>query len=672
MTITINDIKLLQSERMSDTPDGGGRRTSRAIVDGQSGNVFPKVSRLDSVYGKVNLRKIYAGAMTANLDTYAGAHAAVMDAPDNDRIHVTIFSTGSDFDDRTAARDRIESYVISGPESRMTLFGRQLSGQQSIQVYQRVDETLPNIGDVLCLSKETAGVTDYQQYVVVGDMQHEVRNFEDEHGIFTYRVIVIKIGAALRYEFNGPATPGRYSQISKPALVRGTTVADAARYYGIVPASGALTHGALDIMLDSIYSTIVPSTTRDAALSNMEMASAAQLIPTAASAITQTKAVRLINSGGSEYTWHTYHAIVPGSVTVKAFGGASEVASTAVDDGKGNFVLDPNYVLFGSVDYQTGILVIKAQLGVDMDELRIIFVPAVEVSQPSHTQAVPITLATRGTVYAQTLLPIPAPGTLRAAYRALGRWYSLRDDGAGVVAGVDPAYGAGSIDYTTGALVVTLGALPDVDSALQFSWGSRVHYMIRAGATSAAGTAVQQVITLTDLPIAPNTLTASWESGGVVHTAADAGGALIGAATGTVNRTTGQVVINYAANIPDSGTALTLAYSKLVPDAPSEPTYLVNSVGITDITSINLGSVVTPGGLELGIVTDAGVVNLRDDGNGKLFTIEQTVSVGYGVASGQEIGTVNYVTGMAAITAEIAMTYYDWSPSYSTLGATSA
>lgn len=55
MTILSTDIRLLESERMTDNTDGGGRRTSRVIPDGVAGNVFPKVSRVDSVYGRANL-----------------------------------------------------------------------------------------------------------------------------------------------------------------------------------------------------------------------------------------------------------------------------------------------------------------------------------------------------------------------------------------------------------------------------------------------------------------------------------------------------------------------------------------------------------------------------------------------------------------------------------------
>src|SRR5574343_1918864 len=204
MTINATDIKLLASERMADTSDGGGRRTGNVIPDGVAGNIFPKVSRLDSVYGRVNLRKIYGAVSTANIDTYAGAHAVIMDAPDNERIHAALFSTGSDFDDRTAARDRSESYVIAGPESRMVLYGRQLVGQGAIQVYQKPEEALPEVGDVYCLSKEAGAVTEYQQFVRITDVTHEVRTLTDGSGDFKVRVLSLKIGAPLRYEFAGP------------------------------------------------------------------------------------------------------------------------------------------------------------------------------------------------------------------------------------------------------------------------------------------------------------------------------------------------------------------------------------------------------------------------------------------------------------------------------------
>ena len=103
MTILQSDIRLLESERMTDTPDGGGRRTSRVIADGVAGNIFPKISRVDSVYGRINIRHLYGHVNTANVDMYAGAHAIITDAPDNPRIGVLLFPTDLEGAPKTAS-----------------------------------------------------------------------------------------------------------------------------------------------------------------------------------------------------------------------------------------------------------------------------------------------------------------------------------------------------------------------------------------------------------------------------------------------------------------------------------------------------------------------------------------------------------------------------------------
>src|SRR5574343_621422 len=287
MTINATDIKLLASERMADTSDGGGRRTGNVIPDGVAGNIFPKVSRLDSVYGRVNLRKIYGAVSTANIDTYAGAHAVIMDAPDNERIHAALFSTGSDFDDRTAARDRIESYVIAGPESRMVLYGRQLVGQGAILAYQREEEPLPEIGTVFAISTESGGSIIAQQFVRVEDVEHEVRTFTDSGGDFRRRVVTLRSGAALRYECQGLAAPSRFSAdaISVTGRIRTTTVADAARYYGIQPLAAAADAGDLTIDLASVFSPIVPTTQRETPVSLAAADGAFVSVPTASAVV---------------------------------------------------------------------------------------------------------------------------------------------------------------------------------------------------------------------------------------------------------------------------------------------------------------------------------------------------------------------------------------------------
>jgi len=344
MPITATDIKLLESERMADTTDGGGRRTNRIIPDGVAGNIFPKVSRLDAVYGRVNLRKVYGAVQTADVDTYAGAHVAITDAPDNDRIHVTLFSTANEFDTRTAARDRIESFVTSGPESRMTLLGRQLVGQQTFSAYQRETEALPELGDVYCLSDEVGTTVINQQYVRIQAVESELRTFEDDRGEFKRRVLTIEIGQPLRHEFNGPESASRYSSVERPSKVRATSFVDAARYFGIRPLALDAAENDLTIKVDSVYTQIVPTTNRETALANLSIGGAGGMLAIKAGTRTQT----LTTTGWANNTVrNTLRGILPGSLNITGSGIA------ATDNGKG-VINTPAFI--GTVDYESGVI----------------------------------------------------------------------------------------------------------------------------------------------------------------------------------------------------------------------------------------------------------------------------------------------------------------------------
>lgn len=557
MPITEADIKLVESERMSDTTDGGGRRTSREIADGVIGNVFPKISRLDSVYGRINMRKVYGWIDTPSLEMYAGAHAIITDAPNNPAVHCTIFTTGSDFDVRTQARDRIESHTIAGPESRMRLYGRQLMLQQAIAVYQRVEEPLPEIGDVLCLSHEVGGVTIKQQFVRVTELSHDVRSFEDTTGEYQRRVITLRLSSTLRYEFTGDEYPARLvSQGTGTTRVRTTTVADASRYYGIRNLTDDGAVGALELNVDSIFAHLVPTTQRETPVSLAEISGAGQMIR--ASDTPRTEPVA--EASTANMSWTTTRPIYPGTLTFTQGGGGYPHH----DDGHGNIIRELDDAVVGTVDYEAGQVTHTSLVAVSIG-FEATYVPAARLSQPAHTRRIPITLATRGTVYVETLLPVPAPGTTQLDFRAVDRWYRLRDVGAGQMQGDDPAYGVGTIDYVTGALIVTLGALPDVGSSILLAWGSPTHATIRRGAAASA----PQWTYTADEDMVPGSIALTWEAGGVVRTATDDGeGRIQGDAAGHVSYSVGA-----------------LWFTPLVlPDASSDPLLEYETGGLTEET----------------------------------------------------------------------------------------
>lgn len=667
MTILPSDIKLLESERMADTTDGGGRRTSREIPDGVAGNIFPKVSRLDSVYGRVNLRKVYGFVDTPNLDVYAGCHMVVTDSPNNEKINVTVFSTGSDVDERSAARDRIESYVVAGPESSMILYGRQLSGQQTLLAYQREGDTAPEVGDVYAISNESGGVITTQQYVRITDVSVASATFTDDKGDFKRDLVTLKIGAPLRYEFNGPETPSRFSAVAKPSRIRTTSVADASRYYGITKLSAETLADDLDVDLESIYTVIVPTTLRETPIALAEISGANALRPIGAQIVGEVLGVMGIIVPTGTRSISLARGIMPGSLSLAIEGGGSATDNgdgTMTGTSTGGIHLDETLI-----DYEAGTITVSAITGgTNAVTLSATYIPAAAVGQPVHTREVQITIATRGTVYSEVLNPLPAPGSVIVDYRALGKWYRLRDDGAGELAGLDPAFGVGSVNYTTGALVVTLGALPDVGSAILLSWGSPAHYIIRAGATSDADAAVEQVFTLTNLPVKPGSLTVTWHSGGTTYTATDAAGVIAGTnLTGVVDYTSGEVRLRYTTVLPDADANVTVDYEDVGPATPGTDPVPIKAYPTNVGSTIALGESITPGSLKFSLIATGTLygahyrasVAVVDQGDAVLRVLAGTVLLreesfwNYGAAgqviADQVVGTINYSTGLISL-----------------------
>lgn len=642
MTIQTTDIKLLESQRMTDTTDGGGRMTSTEIPDNVAGNLFPKISRLDAVYGRVNLRKIFMAVKTANLDVYGGANMVQVDPPDNPKVGVLLFSTGSDFDTRTDARDRIESYVIKGVKSRMKLFGDQIVGQKAILVYQKTSEPLPEIGEVYMLSVEKDGYTPAEQYVRVTDLKYEDREFTVSVGsggevTFTRRVITLGIGYPLIQTFEG-AEVTYLEDTGSPTVVRETNVADAAKYYGIQAFGGAFQAGSFTVKAASLYAPIVPSTNRETPVSMAQVGDAGQILEAATAGV-----YALVLDFGDTPSAYSQRAVTPGSVYGSTNSNISD--GDLSDDSLGHL---SGFNSSGTVDYDAGYF--------SAPRLRRIgYIPAAPVQQPPHTRAIAITLATQGTVYSEVCNPIPAPGSLMVDYRALGRWYRLQDDGTGKLADLDDntAIGSGSISFVDGSLVVTLGALPDVGSSLLLSWASPAHYERLSVSTPTidppkiTGTLAADAA---DNAVVPGSVSVIWGAGRTCTD--DSHGNLTGSGTGSINYVTRAFILT-PTSLPAPNTVFQWAYNQAPPGATSPQTITAtNNGGVLTVSGIGGGNL-QPGSVSLQIVGQTATYLLSDDGQGNLSagSVDQK-SQGAGANSylGTTItGTINYSTGEATI-----------------------
>lgn len=165
MSILSGDIKLLASQRLTDTPDGGGRVTGHEIVSGEHNSLFPDISDLDRAYGVVNLRKAFLTVQTDNTDTYYGANTTVLLPPSDPNVGLSLMSTEDHHDTRAAARDVLERYLARGPKWRGFLYDTQLEGQRAIRFFQRVEVRLPEVGETLVLVGNEGKAGEFEQYV---------------------------------------------------------------------------------------------------------------------------------------------------------------------------------------------------------------------------------------------------------------------------------------------------------------------------------------------------------------------------------------------------------------------------------------------------------------------------------------------------------------------------
>ena len=176
------------------------------------------------------------------------------------------------------------------------------------------------------------------------------------------------------------------------------------------------------------------------------------------------------------------------------------------------------------------------------------------VSIVAHTDKTLITPSGRQLNYTNLLIPKPAPSSVIVSYRALGKWYTIHDDGNGIMEGS----GAGVVNYSTGSVAITLLAVPDVNSAIVWQWGSPVHF----GQVTSAMAAIPLPSwsgRLTEIGIEIASVVAEWTENSVIKSAiADSNGVFSGDATGAID-SMGFFVLQ-PNTLPDANTTPTLRY----------------------------------------------------------------------------------------------------------------
>jgi hypothetical protein len=631
MPILANDIKLLKSDIMFDVPEGGGGVTGGVIVDAVSNNMFDDISTLDRVYGAVHLRKVFGAVQTDTQDKYYGSHAIISKLPGDEKIGVNLFNTSDWFDRRPAAASRVENYRAQGPIYAGFLWGTQYQGSRAVSIFQSVTAPMPGIGDVLMLVASGGN-----QFIRIVDMMYSDQQFTDTSGTFTRRILEIEISDVLKMDFVG-AEINRLDNLTPAARIYKTVVANAARYYSARPLALAAAINALSVKVDSVYSQVVPASQAERALVDIIGAGIAAPVIDASQASTSFVTGNTFAANGF---LHLGSACLPGTLSIT---GGATLIDVAGDVKSGSTVV-------GSIDYASGLISFNATSPTYGGSKTVAFRPASAPFMRADTASIKVTAANRGYVWALTLLPPPRPKALRVSYRALDKWYELYDNGAGGLIADEAGIGTGTINYVTGGVSITTAALPDADTEIMFAWGQSADYFNRSNISLGKVVFTKQ---LGNLGFHPDSLVITWNDGTAKTANADANGVITGAATGSINMTTGLVSFSPNA-LPLGGTSFTFNYNWGTPITKTLTAFNVSGNQVTldvDDTSLVAGSISVawnaPWTADPAHITPlaSGIVKQEDRDNG----------VG-GLVGGRS-STINYSTGILTFNHNVSAGY---------------
>lgn len=629
MTILAEDIKLLKAERQTDTDDGGGQLTGSAVVDGAMNNVFPSISRLDRTYGRFSLRKLFVAVQSANQDTYYGAHTALIRAAGDPRVIVTLMSRGDAFDERSDAQDYVEAYMTQSVQAAIYLMGPQPEGSQQILAYQRLQDSVPRVGEVLYLT-ETSGDAEYvrvREVISTTKMMSAVINGQLQE--FERREMTIKLSSPLRHRFDGEAFHPIGPQLSTSVRVYLTQANDSARYYGIQPLAESADQGDLTVKVESIYQKIVPTARQESPLID------APALKYVEASIPAGVVTGNVNRGAS----NTYEVGFPVYPDLGNFITAS--GGPYFDNLAGTFIsANSSYLI--TCDYASGKFVspIINHASIDYSLKK-----SAQCPSRLYTGRETITSINRGLTYTVSLDPAPLKKSFSTDFRVLGNLYSVRDAGDGTLTGD----GTGTINYETGSVAITLAALPDIDTDLvhSWSWGEPDDFQPQSGGIGSkprfrVTPPVGKFFTGTGA-------TVSWVSGGVAKSASTtAAGIFTGDATGTWSP---DELIIEPTHWPDTGVNVEVDFGSSGPlKAPSEsftPDLTGNAVMFT------LAEEAVPGTVRIVVPVRAMnvygqrvtmTVVLKDDGTGGFVKLSPDGLPNLGVGS-----TINYASGEVSL-----------------------
>ena len=635
MPLQEEDIKIFKSDTMEDTIDGGGEATLSEVISGVSNNMFDDVSTLDRVFGAVHLRKIYPHAFIQTLDKYSSAHTIISKLPKDEKLGINLFTTGDYHDRRPDAQSRIESYRAKGSQYIGFLLATQFKGSRVITIFQSENAAVPQISDVLYLTQDNDA---QNQFVKIVSVEESLQTFTIDNQTFKRNILTIELSQSLDYDFVG-AQISKDDNLTPQATILKTVVANAAKYFSARPLAEVASEDDTTIKTEGIFSQVVPSSLQEVAAVEVDAVSVSQGILEASDnpSIITTSAVIQANS-----SIHLGSPCVPDTLNISSTGSSITDTGGKIFDGLNEI---------GTINYESGVVSFN-DLSPTINGAKTISFRAGAVMSSSDSALIEISNGNRGNLYTITILPQPRPGTINVSYRSFGNWYDLFDNGSGGIIADEEGIGAGTINYASGSVTLTLSALPDVGSAIVFKWGKGVNYLKKADITPIPN---QHSVFAGKSSVDPATFILDWNDGSPKQAVTNAAGEFSGDATGQLEGRFGRA--EFKTNVlPLVGQQFTLSYDFGSSASVSATGVQLNGSGelIVDLQSTNvvaghtyLSWQIEPqeslddAQLEAGLIMPRVTVRALDDGNGNMRNAKDSLDI---------LGTINYSTGIITIT----------------------
>lgn len=579
MAITQNDLEILKSEVMNDTDEGGGLPTGIAVIDGVSNNLFPDVSDIDRLIGRVRLRKVSLGIKTANAELLQAVRMLFTELPENPNISVFAFKASSFADRRVDAQNKIESYLAFGSKWAGHLLETQLAGQRVIQISLDSKDAIPAIDKPLVLVQNEGQSDEFYQYIRPTKVTTAERRFQrNADTTVTRTVATVEFGESLGKTFTGLTVPEFYqnASTSRRAILREARVADAAKYYSASRLAEPVTAmQSNQVTLKSIFTQVVPSTQVETPLLRLDPVNQSESQSVSDGVITINQSINA--TSGTAFN-------LSGGVGVGTL--SLTVGDIVLTDAKGELRTALG-VSYGAINYSTGQVTWYSNMNKGQVLVTGSYKPASDIIRVAQTDY-QIVGGNAGYNYVRELGIEPLAGSLKVSYVVQGSVYNVTDDGRGNLVDVN---GNGRGTVTGKTVLLTTEAIPDADSHIIYTFG------VDLDTTKISNKDLPpayHAITVPDNMASDMTVT--WG----VKTATVVSGVVTGDATGVLS---GNKLLLAPKTTVDKDTEFTLSYTRPLEGATLE--YSDTQTGAS--LSFSMGGAVNKGEITLNINSSQGV-----------------------------------------------------------------